>query len=98
MATVTIRLDDQRHSELEQLARERDSTVSDMLRVAIDGLLRRDVHQSLDMVARRSLALSHEILAPRSRRRRSVPGPCSSSVASTTRTPGKVASPTSPST
>lgn len=63
MATMTIRLDDQRHGELERLARERGSTVSDMVRLAIDGLLRRDVPHSLDMVARRSLALLHEILA-----------------------------------
>jgi uncharacterized protein YfbU (UPF0304 family) len=63
MATVTIRLDNQKRDELEQLAQDRNSTVSDMLRVAIDGLLGRDVPHSLDMVARRSLALAHEILA-----------------------------------
>jgi uncharacterized protein len=63
MASVTIRLDDDKRDELERLARSRGSTVSDMLRVAIDGLLRRDVPLSLDMVARRQLALSHEILA-----------------------------------
>ena len=63
MASVTIRLDDEKRDELERLARERGSTVSDMLRVAIDGLLRRDVPLSLDMVARRTLALQHEILA-----------------------------------
>jgi uncharacterized protein YfbU (UPF0304 family) len=63
MATVTIRMDDEKRDELERLARERGSTVSDMLRVAIDGLLARDVPHSLDAVTRRSLALSHEILA-----------------------------------
>jgi uncharacterized protein YfbU (UPF0304 family) len=63
MASVTIRMDDEKRDELERLARERGSTVSDMLRIAIDGLLRRDVPLTLDMVARRQLALSHEILA-----------------------------------
>ena len=63
MATVTIRMDDEKRDALERLARERGSTVSDMLRIAIDGLLRRGVPLTLDMVARRSLALSHEILA-----------------------------------
>lgn len=63
MASVTIRLDDEKRDELERLAREQGSTVSDMLRIAIDGLLRRDVPLALDMVARRQLALSHEILA-----------------------------------
>lgn len=63
MASVTIRLDDEKRDELERLAKERGATVSDLLRVAIDGLLRRDVPLTLDMVARRSLALSHEILA-----------------------------------
>jgi hypothetical protein len=63
MATVTIRMDGEKRDELERLARERGSTVSDMLRIAIDGLLRRDVPLTLDMVARRQLALSHEILA-----------------------------------
>ena len=63
MASVTIRLEDEKRDELERLARQRGSTVSDMLRIAIDGLLRRDVPLTLDMVARRSLALSHEILA-----------------------------------
>lgn len=63
MASVTIRLDGEKRDELERLARERGSTVSDMLRVAIDGLLRRDVPLTLDMVARRTLALQHEILA-----------------------------------
>lgn len=70
MATVTLRLDDQTRDELEQLARARNSTVSDVLRAAIDGLLGRDVDtpraevpRSLDMVQRRSLALLHEILA-----------------------------------
>jgi uncharacterized protein len=63
MATVTIRMDDEKRDELERLAQKRNSTVSDMLRVAIDGLLSRDVPHSLDMVARRSLALAHEILA-----------------------------------
>ncbi len=62
MASVTIRLDDEKRDELEQLARSQGSTVSDMLRFAIDGLLRRDVPRSLDMVARRQLALLHEIL------------------------------------
>lgn len=63
MATVTIRMDDEKRAALERLAHERGSTVSDMLRVAIDGLLARDVPHSLDAVTRRSLALSHEILA-----------------------------------
>jgi Uncharacterized conserved protein len=63
MATVTIRMDDEKRATLERLAEERGSTVSDMLRVAIDGLLARDVPHSLDAVMRRSLALSHEILA-----------------------------------
>jgi len=62
MATVTIRMDDEKRIALEQLARDRDSTVSDMLRVAVDGLLARDVPHSLDAVTRRSLALMHEIL------------------------------------
>ena len=63
MATVTIRMDDEKRVALERLAEKRGSTVSDMLRVAIDGLLARDVPHSLDAVTRRSLALSHEILA-----------------------------------
>ena len=63
MATVTIRLDDEKRAALERLAQERGSTVSDMLRVAVDGLLARDVPHSLDSVTRRSLTLLHEILA-----------------------------------
>lgn len=70
MATVTLRLADQTRDELEQLARGRNSTVSDVLREAIDGLLgrdidtpRADVPRSLDIVQRRTLALQHEILA-----------------------------------
>lgn len=70
MATVTLRLADQTRDELEQLARGRNSTVSDILREAIDGLLgrdiglpRTDVPRSLNMVQRRTLALQHEILA-----------------------------------
>lgn len=70
MPTVTLRLTDQTRDELEQLARGRNSTVSDVLREAIDGLLGRDVDapradvpRSLDMVQRRLLALQHEILA-----------------------------------
>ena len=63
MATVTIRMDDEKRVALERLAEKRGATVSDLLRVAIDGLLARDVPHSLDAVTRRSLALSHEILA-----------------------------------
>lgn len=63
MATVTIRMDDEKRIALDRLAELRGSTVSDLLRVAIDGLLARDVPHSLDAVTRRSLALSHEILA-----------------------------------
>lgn len=63
MASVTIRLDEGKREALEDLARRREQTVSELLREAIDRLLLGDIPSSLDMVARRSLALSHEILA-----------------------------------
>jgi uncharacterized protein len=70
VATVTLRIDDQTRDELEQLARGRDSTVSDVLRRAIDELLGRETDapsartpRSLNVVQRHSLALLHEILS-----------------------------------
>ena len=70
MATITLRLSDRTRDELEQLARGRNATVSDVLRDAIEGMLghegttpRADIPRSLTMAQRRGLALQHEILA-----------------------------------
>ncbi|MFI6031632.1 YfbU family protein [Amycolatopsis magusensis] len=75
MATLTLRVDDAVRDELDRAARARGSTVSDLLRLAIDDLLgwreagQRDrpdgvaVPQTLDVVQRRTFALIHDILA-----------------------------------
>lgn len=69
MATVTLRLDDETRDELERLAQGRGSTVSNLLRAAIDELLGRDVDspradapKRLSMIERQTLVLQHEIL------------------------------------
>jgi uncharacterized protein YfbU (UPF0304 family) len=69
MATVTLRLDDETRDELERLAQGRGTTVSALLRAAIDELLGRDVEvpraytpKSLSVIERQTLVLQHEIL------------------------------------
>jgi len=69
MATVTIRLDDNTREELEEFARTRGVTLSDLLRDQIDALLgrhvpiRADVPRALSFQQRQVLALQYEILA-----------------------------------
>lgn len=69
MATVTIRLDDDTRDELEEIARTRGITLSDLLRGQIDGLLGRDVPMrdavphALSCPQRHVLAQQHEVLA-----------------------------------
>lgn len=69
MATVTIRLDDVTRDELEEIARTRGVTLSDLLRGQIDGLLGRDVPMrdavphALSDPQRHVLAQQHEVLA-----------------------------------
>ncbi|MGW5703875.1 YfbU family protein [Amycolatopsis japonica] len=73
MAPLTVRLDDETRDQLERLAQNRGTTVSAMLRGAIDGLLGRDVGlpgpdtgpaaiRSLSVLERHLLSLQHEIL------------------------------------
>ncbi|QXV63561.1 YfbU family protein [Amycolatopsis sp. TNS106] len=73
MATLTLRIDEEARSGLDRLAQVRDTTISTLLREAIDGLLGRDVDlrapetesvapQNLTVVERRILELQHEIL------------------------------------
>src|SRR5262249_31700501 len=69
VATVTIRLDDDTRDELEEIARTRGVTLSDLLRRQIDGLLGRDVPMGdavphvLSCPQRHVLAQQHEVLA-----------------------------------
>ncbi len=69
MATVTIRLDDDTREELEEIARTRGVTLSDILRDQIDALLGRhvpmrdDVPHALSLQQRQVLEQQHEILA-----------------------------------
>ena len=72
MATLTLRVDDNIRDELERAARARGTTVSDLLRAAINDLLGWQdadiqsgsvvVPRTLDVVQRRMFALMHEIL------------------------------------
>ncbi|MET8848462.1 YfbU family protein [Amycolatopsis sp. NPDC004625] len=69
MATLTLRMEDDTRDELELLARGRGTTVSALLRGAIDGLLGRtavaastSAPKSLSMLDRQMLVLQHEIL------------------------------------
>jgi hypothetical protein len=69
MATITLRVEDSARDDLEQLARARGTSVSELLREAIADLLgtRRELAtgqspRSLSMSDRRILALLHEIL------------------------------------
>lgn len=74
MATLTLRVDDAVRDELERAARARGTTISDLLRSAIDDLLGWEtagtkewedhiaVPQTLDAVQRLTFALLHEIL------------------------------------
>jgi uncharacterized protein len=69
VATVTIRIDDDTRDELEEIARTRGFTLSDLLRGQIDGLLGRDVPMrdavphALSCPQRHVLAQQHEVLA-----------------------------------
>jgi uncharacterized protein len=76
MATLTLRVDDDVRDELERAARARGTTISGLLRAAIDDLLGgkhtgsqdrggegAGVPNTLDFIQRRTLALLHEILA-----------------------------------
>jgi uncharacterized protein len=70
MATVTIRIDDNTRDELEEIARTRGVTLSDLLRSQIDGLLGRDIElrggeapHTLSDQQRLLLVQQHEILA-----------------------------------
>jgi len=69
MATVTIRLDDDTREDLEEVARTRGITLSDLLRDQIDALLGRhvpirdDVPHTLSFRQRQLLAQQNEILA-----------------------------------
>jgi uncharacterized protein YfbU (UPF0304 family) len=70
MATVTLRVDDTIRNRLDTIARGRGTTVSELLRSAIDDLLgeskewsAKHVPQSLTVVERQMLALQHRILA-----------------------------------
>lgn len=68
MATVTIRIEDDVREDLEQIARTRQVTVSDLLRDQIDGLLGRGVPMrdetphALSFQERQILAQQHKIL------------------------------------
>lgn len=70
MATVTLRLDDETRDRIEWLARSQETTVSDLLRDAINGLLGRSAPterpghgpRSLSFVERRILTQQHQIL------------------------------------
>ncbi len=69
MATITLRVEDHTRDDLEQLARTRQTSVSELLRGAIADLLgtRRELAseqspRSMSMVDRRTLALLHGIL------------------------------------
>lgn len=74
MATLTLRVDDAVRDELERAARARGTTISDLLRAAINDLLgwndleapdRDDnvvVPKTLDVVQRRMFALMHDVL------------------------------------
>jgi uncharacterized protein len=69
MATVTIRLDNEKREELEEIARTRGVTLSVLLRDQIDTLLGRhvpmrdDVPHTPSFQQRQMLAQQHEILA-----------------------------------
>jgi uncharacterized protein len=69
VATVTIRIDDDTRDELEEIARTRGLTLSDLLRGQIDDLLGRDVPMrdavphALSCPQRHVLAQQHEVLA-----------------------------------
>ena len=74
MATLTLRVDDAVRDELDRAARARGTTISDLLRTAINDLLGwKDVGtpdwedgvvvpRTLDVVQRRMFALMHEVL------------------------------------
>src|SRR3954470_6282866 len=74
MATLTLRVDDAVRDELDRAARTRGTTVSDLLRTAIDDLLGFDgdssdrgddvaVPRTLDVVERRMFSLLHGALS-----------------------------------
>jgi uncharacterized protein len=69
VATVTIRIDDDTRDDLEEIARTRGLTLSDLLRGQIDDLLGRDVPMrdavphALSCPQRHVLAQQHEVLA-----------------------------------
>ena len=72
MATISLRVDDATRDELEMFARARDSSLSELLRNAIDSVLERDLEQhlkqpgapgTLSLLDRQVLALHHETLA-----------------------------------
>jgi uncharacterized protein YfbU (UPF0304 family) len=69
MATVTIRLDDNTRDDLEEIARTRGTTISELLRARVNELLGRgvempdDIPHTLSSQDRLVLAQQHEILA-----------------------------------
>jgi uncharacterized protein len=69
VATVTIRIDDDPRDDLEEIARTRGLTLSDLLRGQIDGLLDRGVPMrdavphALSCPQRHVLSQQHEVLA-----------------------------------
>jgi uncharacterized protein len=72
MATITLRIDDPTRDQLQSMADGQGVSLSELLRLAIDGLFDRDdresprrsvVPESLSAVDRRQLALLHRILA-----------------------------------
>lgn len=72
MATISIRVDDDTRDQLEAHARARDTTLSELMRQAIDAVLERDpeqpwkrsdVPQTLSTMERRQLAFQHELIA-----------------------------------
>jgi uncharacterized protein YfbU (UPF0304 family) len=67
MATVTLRLDDQTRDNVDELARERGISVSELLRSAIADFIESgrsaEAPRTLTLMERRTLALQHDILA-----------------------------------
>jgi uncharacterized protein YfbU (UPF0304 family) len=68
MPTITLRVDDRAKSDLDALARSRDTTITDLLRPLVDELTGRATQRPgdhpvhLSLVERRILSLQHEIL------------------------------------